>query len=282
MEEPYITSERWEFELKDAGFDEIDILYDGHFCNLIIARPPRIRKKQKRLTILYEGTNTQHLAGIESVLRKEGYDLDFCTINEVPPPRQSIVSFLDLNRPWLHAISKSEFNAFKDFLANLKDSAIIWITEASQVNCRDPRFSLILGLARTIRLELQIDFVTLELEKFDTAGWNAAIKVIDEFECRHHEPNTSTITEYAYADDRIQIGRFHWFSVSDELLDTVTKLPKALEIGKRGLLETLQWKQVQAKPLLDDEVEVEVKSVGLNFKVSCYFKPKKIGSLMFF
>jgi hypothetical protein len=270
IEEPYFTSDRWEHELKSSGFDEIDVsVHDGQSYNLIIARPPYARQRPKRLTVLYEGKKTQHIADIESRLRNEDYELDFCTVEEVPAPGQDIVSLLDLNRPWLYAISTPEFNAFKRFLAHLHDSAILWITGASQVCCRDPRFSLILGFARTIRLELQIEFVTLELENFNTAGWNAAVKVINEFGSRPRDPVNHLTNEYAHIDDRILVGRFHWFSVPNELVDTIQpNFPKTLEIGKRGLLETLQWKQGQYKPLIDDEVEIEVKSVGLNFKVN--------------
>jgi NADPH:quinone reductase-like Zn-dependent oxidoreductase len=41
-----------------------------------------------------------------------------------------------------------------------------------------------------------------------------------------------------------------------------------LNIGTYGLIDTLQWSQVAESKLGGDEVEVEVRYVGLNFRVS--------------
>ncbi|KAI4261103.1 MAG: hypothetical protein L6R42_003692, partial [Xanthoria sp. 1 TBL-2021] len=56
--------------------------------------------------------------------------------------------------------------------------------------------------------------------------------------------------------------------VSQSELSTVSdvELPRRLEIGKAGLLQTLQWVQGDPIVLPKDEVEVEPCAVGLNFK----------------
>lgn len=68
---------------------------------------------------------------------------------------------------------------------------------------------------------------------------------------------------------RFTLAGFHWFSVSDELsrIDPVNKLPKSLEIGKTGFLDALRWVQQPTRDLVDDQIEIEVHAVGMNFKV---------------
>lgn len=58
-------------------------------------------------------------------------------------------------------------------------------------------------------------------------------------------------------------------------LSTVSdvELPRKLEIGKAGLLQTLQWVQGDSIVLAKDEVEVEPCAAGLNFKVSPFPYP---------
>ena len=268
--EPYVNPERWNKELKSAGFEGIDaVAYDGHLLNNIIAMPAR-EEKSKRVTILSRGESSQHCQGLIQQLRERSYELDFCTLDEIPKPGQDIVSLIDVEAPFLYSATEKSFTAFKSFVAHVQDAGILWLTGAAQNGCQDPNYSLILGMARTIRTELLMDFATLELENFDDAtALSATADVLHEFQHRVRDPDNDPVLEYAFADGRVQVGRYHWVSVSNELLSTKqSSYPRRLEIGRPGILHTLAWKQHEPAELKGDFVELETRAVGLNFKVS--------------
>lgn len=115
-----------------------------------------------------------------------------------------------------------------------------------------------------------MDFATLELESFDDAtSWSATADVLHEFQHRIRDPDNDPVLEYAFADGRAQVGRYHWISVSKELLAPKhNSYPRKLEIGRPGILHTLNWQQQEPVDLKGNFVELETRAVGLNFKVS--------------
>lgn len=268
--EPYVNPERWNKELKIAGFGGIDsVAYDGHLLNNIIAMPAR-EEKSKRITILSRGESSQHSQGMIQQLRERQYELDFCTLDQTPKSGQDIVALLDVEAPFLYSVKEEDFSAFKNFVSRIQDAGVLWVTGAAQNGCHDPNYSLILGMARTIRTELLMDFATLELESFDDAtAYKATADVLQEFQHRIRDPDNDPVLEYAFSDGRVQVGRYHWVSVSNELLSTKQDShPRKLEIGRPGILTTLHWKQQEPTELTGNFVELDTRAVGLNFKVS--------------
>lgn len=268
--EPYVNSERWNKELKSAGFEGIDaVVHDGHLLNNIIARPAR-EQKSKRITILLRDQLSQSSEKIIQQLRERRYELDFCTLDQIPRIGQDIISILDVEAPFLYFASEKDFSAFKIFMSRIQDAGILWVTGAAQIGCQNPDYSLILGMARTLRAEYLIDFATLELESFDDAvAWRATANVLHEFQHRARDSDNDPTLEYALSDGRVQISRYHWVSVSNELMSAKNNsYPKRLKISKPGIMNTLAWKQDEPIELKGDFVEIETLAVGLNFKVS--------------
>lgn len=268
ISQPFADLERWNKELRDAGYEEIKaVAYDGCFNNNIVAVPARAGKGPKRITILYE-ENWTDVMDIEKELRKAGYEIDFCTINQTPTPYQDIVSLLDIGDPFIHSLDGAGFNAFRDFVANLVDCGILWVTGATQISCQNPRYGLIHGMARTIRNELSIDFAILELESFDPRRSDVVCKVLKEFQDRTQQQDTKCTMEWALSWGEVQISRYHRQSVREELLEPRHRSsPVRLDMDKPGLAKTLHWRQSEPIPLASDEVELEVRAVGLNYKV---------------
>ena len=269
ISEPYISAQNWDKVLKSTGFSGVNaISYDGYLNNNIVAMPALSEGKPKRLTVLRGATSPAGMTEVEDSLRKKGYELDFCTLYETPTPRQDIVSLLDLEAPYLHSTNAEQFDAFVKFLARIEDSGVLWVTGACQLECKDPRYALIMGMARNIRVELGMDFATLELEAFDENGWKAVSEVLEGFHNRLHDPEMNPTLEWAYADGRIQVSRYHWISVSKQLLDNPRQsCPRTLEIPKPGFINSLAWKQVEALEVTGDQIEVDIRAVGLNFRV---------------
>ena len=203
-------------------------------------------------------------------LRERGHELDFCNLDQIQRPGQDVLSLLDIEAPFLYSAGEKDLSAFKSFIARIQNTRILWVTGEAQIGCHNPNSSLILGMARKIRAEHLIDFATLELEIFDdTVAWRATVDVLHEFQHRARDSKSDPTLEYALSHGRIQVSRYHWVSVSNELLSAKNEsYPKRLEISKPGIMNILVWKQDELVDLEGDSVEVETRAVGLNFKVS--------------
>lgn len=224
------------------------------------------------MTLLTHPNITPTVRAVEANLRDKGLQVDFCTLTQDPKANQDIISLLDIDEPFLARRADMELTGFLKFMSALKGTQVLWVTRSAQVGCTDPRYAMIIGLSRTIRSELSIPFATLELDKSGSDAFSAIWNVFKKLQ-RTQEDTSELDRDYEFvlSDGLVNIGRFHWISVSKELALRPEKGgPKALEIGKRGLLQTLQWVQRPWVALGAYEVEVDVRAIGMNFKVSEY------------
>lgn len=199
---------------------------------------------------------------------QNGFRVDFSTIDQLPPANQDIVSLMDLGAPFFDGISSENLIAFQRYIGNLKSSGILWATRSSQIGCKDPCYSQVLGIARTIRSELLIDFATFEMDTVEGLALEALSDVFVKFQRRTKGPTFDPDWEFALFERVINIPRYHWVSVEKQLSVVLEEeLPRKLEIGKPGLLHSLRWVQGTPIVLTHDQVEVETCAVGLNFKV---------------
>jgi hypothetical protein len=268
VDEPYLSPEKWEPYLNAAGFDGLHAIYHDQLLNsTMIAIPKQQQLRPRKVTLLYNELSGQNL-DIQATLQKNGYLVELCRFGETPPESQDIVAVLDVERPFFHDIDEENFSRFKNLVAGVINSGILWVTGASQINCKDPRYGMSLGMARTVRTEMELDFATLELERFDGAGWDTIVNVLSEFQSRSDGDELSPTLEFALADGLVHIGRFHWTSINEELSDLCMSEPaRKLDIGKHGFLSSLHWKHYSpAEPSTQDFVQVKNYAIGLNFK----------------
>lgn len=271
-EEPYIGRERWESELSAAGFDRVegmvlDMEEPFRLNTIMVARPSSVKKAGKRVTLLCRGQeHDDDTFQIRSQLAKSGHEVDTCTIEDTPAPGQDVISLLDRGGPFFEALDSTRFAAFKRFLLNLGDSGVLWITPLCQIGCQDPRYAQIIGLARTIRTEMLIDFATCEVDDF-VASYEAIIQVFTKFNMREDNDKLKPDMEYAVNKGEVHVGRVYPFALRDELLISEPSDKAVLDIETPGRLNTLHWSRRAVPDLQADQVEVEVYSVGLNFRV---------------
>ena len=267
LEEPYIPPHKWENHLREAGFDGIDSFqHDNQYnANMIaIPIPPPIKSK---VTLLCHERSTFYVAEVEHALHAKGYELDFCIWGEVPPPQQDIVALMDVESAFLHGMDEGGFTQFKQILQNLEGSGILWVTGSAQVKCSDPRYGMILGMARTIRTELSLNVATMELEKFDKQGWEAVATVLPEFQRRSVHQQRESSLEYVYKDGFVQVGRYHWISVKKQLSTIASQgSARKLDVGKRGFLNSLHWRKYSPAEPDGNFVQIRNYAAGLNFK----------------
>ena len=208
-------------------------------------------------------------------LERHGFIVDLVSLAD--DPKQDVISILDLERgdSFMAGITPEDYTLLKRFVARLHPSGILWLTKACQIRCAEPQYAQILGLARTLRNELAIDFATLELDNpGGTPALDAICEVYQKFQNRAKDGDVDVDYEYALASGSVHIPRFHWISVADRLAISPSKgeTPKRLEIGKKGSLKSLQWVDRPPHPeVMGNGVSVEVRAVGMNFKV---FRPR--------
>ncbi|RMD44521.1 hypothetical protein DV735_g512, partial [Chaetothyriales sp. CBS 134920] len=224
--EPYITADRWKEALTAAGFGGIDAIhYDGYLNNNILSRPARARRRSKRITLLCSSKDPARAITVKNILQAHGFEVDDCLFEDgacAVVDGQDIVSILDLSHPFFHDLTEKQFEAFKDLLKNVsnKDSGILWITGTAQVDCTDPRYAMVNGVARVIRTEMNITFATLELQKFDDKSLEAVPQVLAEFQQRLEEEDVAPTTEWAHSKGETLISRYHFINVPESLRDT--------------------------------------------------------------
>ncbi len=76
--------------------------------------------------------------------------------------------------------------------------------------------------------------------------------------------------EYAVVSGVVRLPRFAPFVLKDEVREKSTRRSGTVQkraIGKPGLLESLHWVETGPNELEDDQVELEPRAVGLNFRV---------------
>jgi acyl transferase domain-containing protein/NADPH:quinone reductase-like Zn-dependent oxidoreductase/NAD(P)-dependent dehydrogenase (short-subunit alcohol dehydrogenase family) len=185
-----------------------------------------------------------------------------------------ILTSLDENLLFENAPSKSsDFEAIQKLLTEATCD-IVWLTEGATLESSRPEQGLIQGLARTVRTEFEdLRLVVLDVE----VGSNAldisrhALDVVnsptkeDEYSVR----NGTVLIPRVGADDSLNSKLPN--GISREA--TLQKLYQpgrslALKIGKVGLLETLAFSDNEdiAKPLLDNELEIDCKASAINFR----------------
>jgi hypothetical protein len=125
-------------------------------------------------------------------------------------------------------------------------------------------------MARTLRSELSVDFATLEIENTDSSTWDVMLKVFSKFQRRSKVSDIDPDFEYVLSNGLVNIGRFQKVSLLQKLSTSKKNAMKRLEIGTNGLLQTLRWVDQKSGILIGDQVEVDTRAVGMNFKVSIH------------
>ena len=278
--EPYISVSRWDQELKAAGFTGVETaIYDAEepyqYCAAIVTQPEsrtEMVPPNQCVTLLCDRPGKGVSQGLIAKLQVCGWNVSVCRLGELPRQGQDIISSLDLEDPFFQAITEARLSAFQNILRNNKSQKFLWLTKPAQVDCRNPRSAHSIGVARTIRSELAIPFHTLEINETEDDFSNLVMKILTKIQRTEDSESLLPDREYIVDDGAIKIGRYHPFSLLQELSQSTEGASGriiTLEIAKPGLLQTLQWKEkAPSRTVPDGSVEIETRAVGLNFRVS--------------
>lgn len=271
---PYVPVSRWDQELKKAGYSGVDVaVYDDqepyrHCAVMVANKEPSVDISPTSVTVLAQHPQGYPATEISAVLETRGWRVTVHGIEDQAPHDQNIISCLDLEAAFFQDISQEAFTIFQNFAHSLGSTGVLWLMPPTQVGCSNPKSAPSLGIARTLRSELGLNFCTLEIDpsqdRFGTLVMDVFEKFIQEQDNEGLEPDK----EYVVHDGAICVGRYQPFHIAEEALDKVQRgeIMKTLRVEKPGSLDTMQW-VASAIPdtLMDDQVEVKVHSAGLNF-----------------
>ena len=193
-------------------------------------------------------------------------------------PKTTVISTIELEKPILSTLTDFEMLSVKTMTDNAAN--LIWLTGGGSFMGRNPDFALVSGLARSLILEQpSLRFFTFDIDDWQknlAATCRNLLQVVEE---------AQTITELDFEmvqhEGVVHVSRF----VADDTMnqtfrqkqgDQATLKPLEqtgslrLTIEKLGQFDTLAFKEdiPGSEELQADFVEVEVKAVGLNAKVS--------------
>lgn len=198
----------------------------------------------------------------------QGYDVSWSSLDGLPLDRENmtVVSLLDVSGPFFSDCYSDRLKKFQAFITSSPPKKTLWITKRAQLGCEQPEYGLSIGMARTIRTELGLDFRTLEVDAFD----ETAIDAVWEVHRRQNQTAETEVfdSEYALHDGVIHIARFETNAIQSYHPKPSQYPHLRLDLEAPGLLGSLRWIQIEDNPpeIPADHVEIEMHYVGLNFK----------------
>ncbi|KAJ8066767.1 hypothetical protein OCU04_004155 [Sclerotinia nivalis] len=285
-QEPYVSVERWDEELKRAGFSGVDTAVRDaeepyHYCAAIVSR--KLGREEgasdigdvRPVTIICEDSQQELSQHLLEDIQPPGMTGTICQLGELPPADQDLIILVDLAKPFFECVTESRFSAFQAILNNHKSGRILWATNLSQVKSKNPRSAQVIGIARSIRAESAIPFYTLEIDSNEPNFSSLVKQVLDKIRRCKDTEILAPDKEYVVDEGVVKIGRYQTFSVDQDRLAKPSSIGssvvKSLEIALPGSLDSLSWTQEVGSEIMEpDKVEIENHAVGINFKDVLY------------
>lgn len=283
-DEPIVSIERWDQELRAAGFEGIEAavpdddnpLYAtiAHITSVV----PVPKEPEREITLLHNGEKFEFAHLLAASLESDGHRVywrNLCDLQGVQDQvqGQDVIAVIDVEQPFFQDISKQSYASFMAYISQLKEHGVLWLTRSAQIHCSNPAYGLVLGLARTMRMEMSLDFWTAELQHLDPATVDATACIARRFLARPRGLGASVDCEFAVHNGIVHVGRYDWSPIVADLLPTLAEDdPKELAVARLGMLDSLHWVQRASPVLQEDEIEVSMRCTGLNFRVSSLSK----------
>ncbi|KAF2179436.1 hypothetical protein K469DRAFT_596142 [Zopfia rhizophila CBS 207.26] len=288
---PGITEEQWSTVLTQTGFSGADAVVRDHkdefsheWSFIFSTAVPRTQQLPTEDIVLIvdskSETQTQLAAQVQSKISSKGVSkCRVISIDRIPTADLALCSIVFLpesERPFLRDLTETDFQTLKDLLSTGK--RLLWVTQADRGSDSWPDCNTVTGFARVFRSENPSrPFTTLSLEGSSTveANTNALLKTLEataQF-CQDCE------IEYIMKDGILEVNRIIEANSLDQIIRSKTTPkqrgqafgeagPLVMTVGSPGVLDSLRFVRDHEPdtPLAPEEVEVEVKAVGLNFK----------------
>lgn len=184
-----------------------------------------------------------------------------------PAADQAVISLLELDQPMLQFLDEADFHRIKTLI--LTSGRLLWITAGD-----DPALHIVDGLARCIASEIAGSlFQTIHLNSRTPLGPQLAARIATarstaDMEFREDGDGLLKVSRVLPSPEGNDLVARHLENSTRIVPLAQQEIPLRLTIGRPGLLDTLHFVKNEhvLGPLGDEEVEIEVKATGLNFK----------------
>ena len=270
-DQPYIEADRWDQELKSAGFTGVDtVVYDApepYRSNVVIvSRPQQETRKVERcrpVVILCDKPDGSIATTLMAAFVRGGCEVSSSRLGETLRPGCDIVSILDLEDGLLGEISPSRYHALQELIRNHSTQKMLWLTLPSQIFCsklKAAHSAQFIGLARTLRSELATPLYTLEIEATEPEFASLTLQVMQKIQT-WQETEDDPDREFAIHKGQVHVGRYHPFA-----LEKAICAPSSNSASETAPLtkneDPSQPNGDEREAIGDDHVEVEVLAVG--------------------
>lgn len=186
----------------------------------------------------------------------------------------TVISLVEASNPLLATISREEMDALKLITDNA--STILWVTNGDMLSGARPDFALVAGLSRALMLEQPaLQFLTYDINNPSKDPERSAQNILDVILGRDR-----ALADYEYVenDGVVHISRF----TPDNDLNSAFRQkqgsekvdlslqeaqPVQIALDQPGQFDNIYFKQIELPTTLaPNEVQVQVKAVGLNAK----------------
>ncbi|KAI9744654.1 MAG: hypothetical protein M1818_002183 [Claussenomyces sp. TS43310] len=292
---PLISEPEWDAVLNSNGFSGNDLLLKdnedfgthGHSMIISTAVDAKIKPEAPETFIVVsssEGASRTLASLLEKALTSQ-YELPNCKIVEYTNLKDFdltnvvCVSLLGLQDFTASDLSEGEYTSLRQLLAT--SGGLVWVTDDTTNN---PGLAMATGLVRTMRWErdfVGLNLVTLGFENPRPAEDVVVAKIAQIFSHQFINPTPNKNAEYIYRDDIFFTNRVVDSKAVNDFLEAKSTIPQAeiqqfgkderalkLSTSSPGLLNKLEFVDDldHEKELRGDQVEVEIKASGLNFR----------------
>ena len=187
------------------------------------------------------------------------------------------ISLLEIQRPFLQDLDTDRYRTLQRLLCSARD--LLWVIQAPK---KSPEYGMVAGLSRCLRSEnSNLRFITLSLESLGNPNAIFQVEnVFTLFKSAISQFRENYESDFVERDGTICISRLVEATSLNRIVDSKIKpqqhktlefghgTPLKLTIETPGLLDSLCFIQDEscADPLAVNEIEVEVKAVGLNLR----------------
>jgi NADPH:quinone reductase-like Zn-dependent oxidoreductase/SAM-dependent methyltransferase len=292
---PIITEEQWDRVLKRAGFTGTDFVIRDfidekcyswsfmvstlpHFSASDPNEVKNISEKSLPIVVLNPASEFQKQVAHCLCQQLEVPESNLCAPEDVTGKESFagrdciILNGLDENLLW--NMSSSFLQTMQNIVATAKN--ILWVNGGGGSSSMSPKFSIADGLLRVIRQEnnkTKVVLLALDIVNSKRSLEKGVRHITNLLNADDTEP------EYVEIDNRLCVNRLVTARTVDQHIFTRLEQPvvvqpigeKKLRLGVRvpGLLDTVEFKEEEAEssaPLGPDEVIIEVRALGVNFK----------------
>jgi NADPH:quinone reductase-like Zn-dependent oxidoreductase len=293
---PLLTENNWHEYLAECGFSGVDISHHGligqrrHACSAMVSTASEATRSNSAATesiILVAGHSTCQLS-IARQLTSQLEVMGFSNCQTISPSHIASVDFsqvicifiCELEQPFLHGIGEQAYTNLQKIVSSAQ--GLLWTTSSSAEFAAGPVNEMIVGLLRCLSTENPgLKIVSLALEASHDIS-RAVQTILKVFSNAVGKSSGESETEYVEKDSVLYINRVVGANYLDRHIFQKTmrqhpqprkfyeepSRPLKLSIDSPGMLDTLQFVDdtLAGQPVAPDEIEVEVKASGVNFR----------------